>query len=286
MVLVHQEHELSYNPSALLHIFSGSLHNDTTKKIIRVKGLYSPGKGVSYNGLYYDQLREDVSDASLTLIVPGIIRSTLSPNQTIECNAYVTKKILLNGGRIELQLNVVELLSTKAPAYTDNQLRAYRVVKRKAEAGYKDVDSLIKSKIINRQPITVNILIGKSGIIDSDIKHQLREAIAFYKFYFIRINLASEKEITESLQYYQKKCDVLAIARGGGEMLEIFDNVAIAECALSLTSPFVTAIGHTDDVPLLQKVGDKSFITPTALGQYFNELYNNTVLELQDSTLR
>ncbi len=38
-----------------------------------------------------------------------------------------------------------------------------------------------------------------------------------------------------------------------------------------------------EDVSLLQKVADKAFITPTALCQYFNDIYNQTVEELQNS---
>jgi exodeoxyribonuclease VII large subunit len=34
---------------------------------------------------------------------------------------------------------------------------------------------------------------------------------------------------------------------------------------------------------LLQKIADKAFITPTALGQYFNEIYNRTIDELQNT---
>ena len=71
--------------------------------------------------------------------------------------------------------------------------------------------------------------------------------------------------------------------RGGGENLEIFDNPEIAEAALSLSTYFITALGHKDNVPLLQKVADKPFITPTALGQYFNDMYNNTIEEFQNS---
>jgi exonuclease VII large subunit len=52
---------------------------------------------------------------------------------------------------------------------------------------------------------------------------------------------------------------------------------------LSLSTYFITALGHKDNVPLLQKVADKPFITPTALGQYFNHIYNNTIAELQNS---
>jgi exodeoxyribonuclease VII large subunit len=49
---------------------------------------------------------------------------------------------------------------------------------------------------------------------------------------------------------------------------------------------FVTAIGHKEDVSLVQKIADKAFITPTALGQYLNRIYNETVAELQHSKAR
>lgn len=283
MVLVQTETEVIYNPSALLNIFTSSLNNETTRKVFKVKGIYSAGNGISYKSVYYDTLRDETSEACMTLVVPGVIRAQLNTSQIIQCNAYLTKKVQLNGGKIDLQLNVVELLAKLSSTYSDEQLKAFELLKKKAELGHKDVDGFVKTKIINGETIIVNILIGKAGIIDSDIKHQLQEAITFYKFHFIRINLTSEKEIIESLSFYQRKCDILAIARGGGENLEIFDSPAIAETSLSLSTHFITALGHKENVPLLQKVADKYFITPTALGQYFNEIYNTTIEQLQSS---
>lgn len=283
MSLVQNDTEAVYNPSALLNIFSSTLNNETTRKIFKVKGIYTAGRGTSYNNVYYDTLKDETSDACMTLVIPGLIRAQLSANQLIECNAYLSKKVQLNGGRIDLQLNVVELLSKNSSSYTEAELKTFEILKKKAELGHRDVDGFIRSKIINGEPITVTILIGKAGIIDSDIKHQLQEAISFYKFYFVRINLTSQKEIIENLNYYQKKCDILAISRGGGENLEIFDSSDIAQTALTLTTPFITALGHKENVPLLQKVADKFFITPTALGQYFNQIYNSTIEQLQNS---
>jgi exodeoxyribonuclease VII large subunit len=75
----------------------------------------------------------------------------------------------------------------------------------------------------------------------------------------------------------------LAISRGSGENMEVFNKPSLAEEALKLTCPFLTAIGHKQDTPLLQKVADKHFITPTESGQYFNHLYNQTIEELQNS---
>jgi exodeoxyribonuclease VII large subunit len=272
-----------YNPSAIVNIFNNALNNEATRRIITVRGTYVPGKGQNYNGYYYDQLRDEASDASITLIVPALIRADLAAQQTIECLAYLTKKVQANGARIELQLNITELLHQKESQFTPEQIKAFNILQRKAKDGYKDVDAFIKTKIIKNEPIRIIILIGKTGIIDSDIKHQLEEAISFYDFRFERINLTSEKDIIDALYYYQEEADLLIVSRGGGDRLEIFNKPDIAEAALQLNCYFVTAIGHQQDNTLLQKVADKAFITPTALGQYFNDMYNRTVEELQSS---
>jgi len=274
---------ISYNPSSLIGIFNNALTIEITKKAFRIRGIYLPGKGVNYNGFYYDSLKDESSDACVTLILPAPIRHDLTSGQTIECTGYLTKRVELNAGKVALYVNVIELLSQQDSKYTDEQLKAFEVLQKKAEQGYKDVDGFIKKRIIQQQPVTVTILVGKTAIIDSDIKHQLKEAIGFYDFKFERVNLSFETEISNALLTHDKNADILVVARGGGENMEVFNRSSLAEKALTLTSFFVTAIGHKEDTSLLQKVSDKAFITPTALGQYFNEIYNQTVEELQNS---
>jgi exodeoxyribonuclease VII large subunit len=60
----------------------------------------------------------------------------------------------------------------------------------------------------------------------------------------------------------------------------------IAEKSSALRALFVTAIGHKDDVSLLQQVADKAFITPTAFGQFLNDTYNQTIEETEHSKAR
>jgi len=283
MTATEERNSVVYNPSAIVNIFNNALNSEATRRVITVRGTYVPGRGQNYNGYYYDQLKDEASDACITLIVPAIIRASLVAQQTIECQAYLTKKVQANGARIELQLNITELLHQQESQFTPEQVKALELLQRKVKDGYKDVDAFIKTKIIKNEPIRVVILIGKTGIIDHDIKHQLEEAISFYDFQFERINLTSEKEIIAALEYHQEEADLLIVSRGGGDRLEIFNKPDIAEAAIQLHCHFVTAIGHQQDNTLLQKVADKAFITPTALGQYFNDMYNRTVEELQNS---
>ena len=46
--------------------------------------------------------------------------------------------------------------------------------------------------------------------------------------------------------------DIIVVSRGGGEQMEVFNRVTLAEKSVGLRALFVTAIGHKDDVSLLQ----------------------------------
>src|SRR3954451_10464089 len=129
---------IAYNPSSLVGIFNNALTIEVTKKVFRIKGIYIQGRGVNYNGFYYDTLKDETSDACVTLIVPGVIRNELNTDQTIEGSAYLTKKTQLIGGRIELHVNLIELLSQNDNKYTEEQVKALEVQQRKASQGYKD----------------------------------------------------------------------------------------------------------------------------------------------------
>ncbi len=275
--------EVMYNPSSLMNIFNNALTNEAVRKTFAIKGRYIPGKGVEYNGYYYDVLKDETSEASMSFVVPAILRNKLQPDQTIECHAYLTKKVQTNAGRIDLQLNLIDILSQERTEITDDEIRAIQLLQTKVQAGYKDADSFIKRKIIAGEKIRVVIITGKTGIVDSDIKHQLKEAIALYDFAFARVSLTGEAEIIQAVRKYSEDADIICISRGGGENVDFFNKPNIAEAVISLDTVFISAIGHKEDITLLQRVADKAFITPTALGQYFHDIYTHTIEELQES---
>jgi len=57
----------------------------------------------------------------------------------------------------------------------------------------------------------------------------------------------------------------------------------LVEARLNLVPFLVTALGHKVNTPLLDRIADKRFITPTAFGQYLKDIYNTTVEELAQS---
>ena len=270
-----------YTPSALVNLFANSMQFDAAKDMKRVKGKYVQGKDFLYGDKYYDTLKDEASDSSMTLLVTGQIRSILENNQVIEVIGYLQKRVVNAGARIELQLVVTSIVDQDRPSFNESEVKAFEVLQKKRDAGYLDVDGFIKKQILGDQKISIKILVGKTGIIHSDIKEQLKDAIGFYEIEFIGINLSNENEIIEALQ--NTDADIIAIARGGGDRMEIFDKPDIAEAAIELNAYFVTALGHAQDTPLLQKVADKAFTTPTAFGQHLVDLYNNTIQEKSQS---
>lgn len=277
---------IPYSPSSIVNIFSNVLNSDASKKVFVIKGIYVPGKGMNYGNVYFDNLKDEFGDASITLIVPALLRANLEAQQVIECSAYLTKKVQANGAKIELQVNVIEVHSQQQSKLTDEQIKAFEILEKKAVQGYRDVDAFIKKKIVQQQPITIAVIIGKTGIIDSDIKYQLKDAIAFYDIKYVRISLVSENDIIQALKQYDRTTDIVVLSRGGGENMNIFNRTSLAESALELSSYFITAIGHKEDVSLLQRIADKHFITPTAFGQYLHDIYHTTIEELQNSKAR
>ncbi|MDT3401011.1 exodeoxyribonuclease VII large subunit [Mucilaginibacter terrae] len=278
---------ISYSPAAVLNLFNNSISVNQIKRIVQLKGIYLQGKGNQYSGYFYDFFRDEASDAAITILVPPLIRNEMRPNKTVTVNGFVTRRVINSSGSIQIQLTVTDLVEQTQNKYNDDDLRKIELMQQKAVNGYRDVYSWLKEKIINEEPFKVGIIIGKTGIIDNDIKHQLRESIGFYDLNFHRINLISEEEIVTTLdRLNNENYGVIAVSRGGGDNLDIFNRFKIAEKAVTLRSLFITAIGHKDDVTLLQKVADKSFITPSELGQFFNDVFNHTVEELHNSKAR
>jgi exodeoxyribonuclease VII large subunit len=275
----------TYSPAALLHIFNGLLAPAQTKKIIRLKGIYRAGKGALYGGYYYDTLADETADAQLTLIVPARLRPELTDNTTIEFQGFITKRVALAQGRIEIQATITELLEERVNKYSADELRAVAIQQQKASEGFRDVEGFLKARIVNNEPVSITILVGKTAIVDSDIRHALEGSVGFYNVRFERVGMTAEGEILEALQRFDDPAvtDVLVLSRGGGDRMEVFDSLVLAEYCLGLAPYFVTAIGHKEDSSLLQRIADKAFITPTALGQYLNTLYNDTVAELEGS---
>lgn len=281
---VLQPTEPAYSPSAVLHLFNNSINVSQTRRLIHVRGVYQPGRGTNYNGFFYDTLRDEATDASMTLVVPALLRASLQAGALIQAYGYIARKVVATGGRIELHIHLDSLLETPQPLFSEEDLRALELQQQKAALGYRDPEALLRARLLAGETARITVLIGKTAIVDADITHSLGAAASAFDVHFHRVNLQSERAILQALQEYDdESTDLLVISRGGGEGVNVFNSCALAEACLQLTPHFLTAIGHKEDVTLVQRIADRAFITPTALGDFLSTLHNEVVAATQNS---
>ena len=73
--------------------------------------------------------------------------------------------------------------------------------------------------------------------------------------------------------------DSIIVGRGGGSdsNLQAFNTERVAEAIFTANTPIVTAVGHTDDRLIADRVANMAAITPTAAGEYIAESRNDSL---------
>ncbi len=272
-----------FSPSSIVAIFNAATITKEEKKIIQVRGIFKKTGTASYGGYYYNRLKDEASDNSITLLTSAIMHNQLEDNKTIEFNGFISRRVEKQG-TIVLIINLVELLAQKTNKFSEEETKKILLLNKKVEKGFKDLDAHIKNAIFYNKRIAVKVIMGRSAIIDSDIKKAMEAAITFYDIEYHRISLSAPGEIINTIKLLDNQsADLICIARGGGENLDIFENSEICESIINAKTIIASAIGHAQDVSLFEKLADKKFITPTQFGHYLKEIYENTIEEFEQS---
>ena len=85
-----------YKPSEIIAIFNDILahqNNQASGKLVCIRGLYLIGNGISYNGLYYDTLRDENSPVELAIRITDAQRQELTPGNLVEILGTLGRKI-------------------------------------------------------------------------------------------------------------------------------------------------------------------------------------------------
>ena len=273
-----------YSPASIINILSNIIAIPGTNKIIGLRGIYHATGKTHYSGFYYDQLKDEASDYAIQLVVPALIRNQLTNNKTIEVICYINKKAEKDGS-VRLLANVTDLITQSQNKYTEEEIHILEIQQKKAATGFRDLDSFIKNCIYEERKPNINIIIGRSAVIQHDIIDQMSEAGSLYNIKFVKATITSVTDMISAVQASNNsEVDILVLARGGGDIeFETINKPELAEACLNLLPFLVTALGHKVNTPLLERIADKKFITPTAFGQYLKEIYNTTIEELTQS---
>ncbi len=265
-----QEQEITYpvySPAAIIGIFSNALKLNATVNLIYVKGRYSYGAGKSYGNYYYDLFFSESDHTSIGIRISSLLRSKMINNEIYTLRGFIEKSI--KNSSIELRFVVDEIIQQEEKSITEEELRKYELVQKKLEKGAKDLEVFIRDKMLKDEKVRIANIYGNNAIVQKDFTEGLHVSSSYFEISNYNCNITSSTAILSMLkELSSKNYHIIGLVRGGGDRqsMETFNDLVLSEYFISLETIMVTAIGHTVDETLLDRLADKRFHLPHDYG--------------------
>lgn len=167
-----------------------------------------------------------------------------------------------------LSLNIQDI----DPQFTKGALALQRERLMK-ELRQKGLDQLNKQQRLGHFPLCVGLISADDSRAKSDFLHQLWSYQFPGKVLFYKTSMQGEQVRTgvcQGIKALEAHCDVIVITRGGGSAADLrwFDDRELALAVANAQRPIIAAIGHHDDICVVEEVAFRREKTPTAAADF------------------
>ena len=263
----------TYKPSELIAIFSAALgRQNEFAKLVSLRGIYQQRQNNSQWAYAYAGLRDESSQEEITLRIPKEMYESLADGNLITVGGILDRKIDPRAS-VQITLNVtrVEKLQEQAVSLADQKKAELR--RHKAQAGFRNVDGVLEKRLLADERPRVALLLANNSITMSDFEAGIQAAKAAIDFTEFRSDFFKAAPLCQCLcEIDSQGFDMMAVVRGGGIGIERLDHLDVLETLSHLNTPVVAAVGHPEERLTFKEIADKEVATPTALGQYLNDL--------------
>lgn len=274
-----------HTPSSLMAALEASLRTSRYTTPVLVRGVFRAGTGREYGGYFYDGLQDErVPTRRLRIKVPATVRAALPDGHVATLKGILTVRAQDTRDGLDVVFHVADAVGVERPAAGDADSARVEVVRAKAASGRKDLDGLLASAFYRGETPEIVAVTGLESIVDRDVLAALGPAVDAYRLRWRRVNLSSAPDLADALSSLAEEGpSIVALVRGGGSGLSIFDDPQVAKAAVRLPGAFVTALGHAADTTLLDMVADRTFETPSRFGQHLRDLWERVCAEKDHS---
>ena len=265
-----------YKPSEIIGIFNSILAKQSVNaQVVYLRGVYLASGRQSYNGYFYDTLRDEDRQEEITMYVTQQQRENLKNGNLVNVGGVLGRNVN-NRGQIQIILNVSRIEIVQEQAIDEDEIKRMELRQKKSSVGFKNVDSVLEQLLFTDQRPRVALLFATSSITMSDFDAGINAAKSAIDFMEYRANFSNAKEFISTLQSLERgNFDVIALVRGGGARIESLDDVSVLGQIVSMNTPTIGAIGHVEEKIFIKQLVDKCAPTPNGLGQYFSEMVEN-----------
>ena len=265
-----------YKPSEIIGIFNSILAKQSVNaQVVYLRGVYLASGRQSYNGYFYDTLRDEDRQEEITMYVTQQQRENLKNGNLVNVGGVLGRNVN-NRGQIQIILNVSRIEIVQEQAIDEDEIKRMELRQKKSSVGFKNVDSVLEQLLFTDQRPRVALLFATSSITMSDFEAGINAAKSAIDFMEYRANFSNANEFISTLQSLDRgNFDVIALVRGGGARIESLDDVSVLEQIVSMNTPTIGAIGHVEEKIFIKQLVDKCAPTPNGLGKYFSEMVEN-----------
>jgi exodeoxyribonuclease VII large subunit len=260
--------------STLLNLYANSLSSTMDGQLIIVEGFFSDNNNKIYGQYYYDEIISKEKQHKITIQITRSIKSKLASGGFYNFQGYISRgQSLDNSSKLSVYFRVTKILEHKEDVQLISKVE-YDIVQARFERDFPLISDILLDKIGKGQHPILDVVTG----VQSTSKEDYLSQIPNYNYYEIRhhkCNLSNKDELLSFINTNDfNDTDLLIILRGGGSGLEVFNEIDLCKKIIELPIPFITGIGHDADKTLLEKVADRGFSTPTAVGGFLQSIIN------------
>lgn len=257
---------------------SSVLRRETGFGCVDVEGRYlENASSKAYADGYYDFLEQTDSNSEetrqrLTIIVPSSLRSGLENGALCVLSGVLDVKPGGSPSTWKAVLRVSSVLKEGRPAPTFAESEKLRrrdgVLAKRAARETRDVAGMIFRRVVEGRPVRGGFVYGITGIVKEDVLNGMGNLAKLHPMNLteVRVSMNSGASLASVLKREAAGKDFVALVRGGGEGVDVFDSLDLAEAVLECDCAVLCAIGHKSDSPFVERVADRAFATPTELG--------------------
>lgn len=188
-----------FNPSELLNIFSDLLaRQNTSSKVIYLRGIYFKQKYNPGWAYAYDLLRDEYDQQEITMMISPALRDELKDGSLVQVGGTITRK-LSGKGYIQLVFQVSRVDVVKDQVISEDDMRRGELRTLKSQKGFKNVDFLLEEILFRGERPKVALLFASTSITMADFDAGKESAATHIDFHEHRVSFAKSDDLIAKL---------------------------------------------------------------------------------------
>lgn len=215
-------------------------------------------------GTVFLTLRDPVAAVSARVICTAAVLDATTPAPDVGARVVIWAKPEFNSAKGSFALT-----ATQIKAVGIGELLA-RLERRRTALAAEGLFAAERKRRLPFLPGTVGLICGRDSAAERDVLRNAARRWPAVRFRVEQVAVQGPHAIEEIIRALQRldadaAVDVIIIARGGGSVEDLlpFSDEDLVRAVAACITPVVSAIGHEQDVPLLDLVADVRASTPT-----------------------